>query len=54
MDKVKAKERNAEDEIVRKKNSEEKEKAEEIYRKFLEGKKVSTEELLLLQKHNIV
>ncbi|MDO5835912.1 MAG: phosphoserine phosphatase SerB [Methanobacterium sp.] len=54
MDRVKAKERNAEDEIVRKKNSEEKEKAEEIYRKFLEGKKVSTEELLLLQKHNIV
>ena len=54
MDKVKAKERSAEDEIVRKKNSVEKEKAEEIYRKFLEGKKVSTEELLLLQKHNIV
>lgn len=54
MDRVKAKERSAEDEIVRKKNSEEKEKAEEIYRKFLEGKKVSTEELLLLQKHNIV
>ena len=54
VNRVKAKERNAEDEIVRKKNSEEKEKAEEIYRKFLEGKKVSTEELLLLQKHNIV
>jgi phosphoserine phosphatase len=54
MDKVKAKERSIEDEIVRKKNSEEKEKAEEIYRKFREGKKVSTEELLLLQKHNIV
>ncbi|MBI4813901.1 MAG: HAD-IB family phosphatase [Methanobacterium sp.] len=54
MDRVKAKERSAEDEVVRKKNSEEKEKAEEIYRKFLEGKKVSTEELLLLQKHNIV
>jgi phosphoserine phosphatase len=54
MDKVKAKERSIEDEIVRKKNSVEKEKAEEIYRKFLEGKKVSTEELLLLQKHKIV
>ncbi|NYB51132.1 MAG: phosphoserine phosphatase SerB [Methanobacteriaceae archaeon] len=54
MDRVKAKERSKEDEIVRKKNSEEKEKAEEIYRKFREGKKVSTEELLLLQKHNIV
>ncbi len=54
MDRVKAKERSIEDEIVRKKNSEEKEKAEEIYRKFREGKKVSTEELMLLQKHNIV
>ena len=54
MDRVKAKERSKEDEIVRKKNSVEKEKAEEIYRKFREGKKVSTEELLLLQKHNIV
>ena len=28
--------------------------AEEIYRKFREGKKLSTDELLLLQKHNIV
>ena len=54
MDRVKAKERSIEDKIVRKKNSEEKERAEEIYRKFLEGKKVSTEELMLLQKHNIV
>ena len=54
MDRVKAKERSIEDEIVRKKNSVEREKAEEIYRKFLEGKKVSTEELLLLQKHKIV
>lgn len=54
MDRVKAKERSVEDEIVRQKNSEEKERAEEIYRKFREGKKVSTDELLLLQKHNIV
>jgi phosphoserine phosphatase len=54
MDRVKAKERSIEDEIVRKKTSEERERAEEIYRKFREGKKVSTEELLLLQKHNIV
>ena len=54
MDRVKAKERSIEDEIVRKKNSEEKERAEEIYRKFREGKKVSTDELLLLQKHKIV
>ena len=54
MDRVKAKESSIEDKIVRKKNSEEKERAEEIYRKFREGKKVSTEELMLLQKHNIV
>ena len=51
---VKAKERNRETEIVRQQNKEEKERAEDIYRKFREGKKLSTEELLLLQKHNIV
>jgi len=54
LDRVKAKERNRESEIVRKQNKEEKEKAQDIYQKFLEGKKLSTEELLLLQKHNIV
>jgi phosphoserine phosphatase len=54
LDKVKAKERNRETEIVRKQNKQEKEKAEDIYRKFREGKKLSTDELLLLQKHNIV
>jgi len=54
LDRVKAKERNRETEIVRQQNKEEKEKAEDIYRKFREGKKLSTEELLLLQKHNIV
>ncbi|MEN6328706.1 MAG: phosphoserine phosphatase SerB [Methanobacteriaceae archaeon] len=54
LDRVKAKERNRETEIVRQQNKEEKERAEEIYRKFREGKKLSTEELLLLQKHNIV
>lgn len=54
LDKAKAKERHKEDIIIEKKNIEEKEKAEEIYRKFREGKKLSTDELLLLQKHNVV
>ena len=35
------------------KNQEEKEKAETIFEKFKNGKKLSTEELLLLQKYNI-
>ena len=35
------------------KNREEKERAEEIFEKFKKGAKVSTEELLLLQKYNI-
>ena len=35
------------------KNKEEKEKAEAIFEKFKNGKKLSTEELLLLQKYNI-
>ncbi|MCR5026752.1 MAG: phosphoserine phosphatase SerB [Methanobrevibacter sp.] len=35
------------------KNREEKERAEEIFKKFKQGGKVSTEELLLLQKYNI-
>src|SRR5690606_13914826 len=54
LDKVKAKERYKEDRISEKKNIEEKERAEEIYRKFREGKKLTTDELLLLQKHKIV
>ena len=36
-----------------KKNREEKERAEEIFAKFKQGGKVSTEEILLLQKYNI-
>ena len=35
------------------KNREEKERAEEIFEKFKQGGKLSTEELLLLQKYNI-
>jgi phosphoserine phosphatase len=54
LDKAKAKERHKEDLISEKKNSQEKERAEEIYRKFRDGKKLSTDELLLLQKHNVV
>ncbi len=54
LDKVKAKERNMESEKSKKKNMAEKEIARDIYEKFKEGKKLSTEELRLLQKHNIV
>ncbi len=54
LDKVKAKKRYREDEITHSENIKEKERAQEIYRKFRGGKKLSTEELLLLQKHNIV
>ncbi|MGB8233139.1 MAG: phosphoserine phosphatase SerB [Methanobacterium sp.] len=54
LDKVKAKERNMESEKSKKKNMAEKEIAKDIYEKFKEGKKLSTEELRLLQKHNIV
>lgn len=54
LDKVKAKERNIESEKNKKKNMAEKEIAKDIYEKFKEGKKLSTEELRLLQKHNIV
>jgi phosphoserine phosphatase len=54
LDKAKAKERYKEDIISEKKNIQEKERAEEIYRKFRDGKKLTTDELLLLQKHNIV
>jgi len=54
LDKVKAKERNMESDKNKKKNMAEKEIARDIYEKFKEGKKLSTEELRLLQKHNIV
>ena len=54
LDKVKAKKRYKEDEVSHNENAKEKERAQEIYRKFLGGKKLSTDELLLLQKHNVV
>lgn len=53
LDKVKAQNRHRGDREAEKNNQKEKEKAEEIFRKFLGGKKLTTEELLLLQKHNI-
>lgn len=54
LDKAKAKERRKEDLKIEEKNTQEKERAEEIYRKFRDGKKLTTDELLLLQRHNIV
>ncbi len=54
LDKVKARKRHREDTESQKENVKEKEKAQEIYRKFQGGKKLTTQELLLLQKHKIV
>lgn len=50
---LKSRRRDMESRTSRKKNQEEKERAEEIYRRFKEGKKLSTDELLLLQKHQV-
>jgi phosphoserine phosphatase len=49
----KSKRRSVDKQANIKKNREEKERAEEIFEKFKNGKKLSTEELLLLQRHNI-
>ena len=49
----KSKRRKSEKQSSTKKNREEKEKAEDIFEKFKNGKKLTTEELLLLQKHDI-
>jgi len=54
VDKIKVQKLNLENEIIMKKNIKEKALAEGIYEKFKEGKKLTTDELLLLQKHNIV
>lgn len=53
LDTFKSKRRSNEGKQSRKQNKEEKEKAESIFKKFKAGKKLSTEELLLLQKHDI-
>lgn len=49
----KSKRRRTERQSSNKKNREEKERAEDIFDKFKKGKKLTTEELLLLQKHDI-
>ena len=49
----KSKRRRTEKQSNHKKNLEEKERAEDIFDKFKKGKKLTTEELLLLQKHDI-
>ena len=49
----KSKRRRTEKQSNNKKNREEKERAEDIFDKFKKGKKLTTEELLLLQKHDI-
>lgn len=54
LDKVKAKKRNFENKATNKKNREEKEHAMDIYQKFKDGKKLNTDEFMLLQKHNVI
>ncbi|MGF7118403.1 phosphoserine phosphatase SerB [Methanobacterium oryzae] len=54
LDKVKSKKRSRDSEATMKKNSEEKAHAEDIYQKFKDGKKLNTDELMLLQKHNVI
>lgn len=54
LDKIKSKKRSKDSEATMKKNSEEKAHAEDIYQKFKDGKKLNTDELLLLQKHNVI
>ena len=54
LDKIKSKRRTEESKVTMKKNREEKELAEDIYQKFKDGKKLNTDELMLLQKHNVI
>lgn len=54
LDKVRSKKRNFETEANSKKNKKEKEHAMDIYEKFKDGKKLNTDELMLLQKHNVI
>jgi len=54
LDKIKAKERSSENEESKKKNMAEREVAQDIFEKFKQGKKLSKDELMLLQKHHIV
>ncbi|MBE6485455.1 MAG: phosphoserine phosphatase SerB [Methanosphaera stadtmanae] len=54
MDQAKAKPRNRKSEEKSNSDLKEKEQAEEIFQKFKDGKKLTTEEFLLLQKYNIM
>lgn len=54
MDQAKAKPRNRKSEDKNEGEVKEKELAEEIFQKFKDGKKLTTEEFLLLQKYNIM
>ena len=54
MDKAKAKPRGRKSEDKSENDVKEKEHAEEIFQKFKDGKKLTTEEFLLLQKYNIM
>ena len=54
MDQAKAKPRNRKTEEKSDSDLKEKELAEEIFQKFKDGKKLTTEEFLLLQKYNIM
>jgi phosphoserine phosphatase len=54
LDKIRSRKRNRENEATAKENIKEKAHAEDIYEKFKSGKKLNTDELLLLQKHNVI
>ena len=54
MDQAKSKSRNRKPEDKSDGDAKEKEQAEEIFQKFKDGKKLTTEEFLLLQKYNIM
>ena len=54
MDQAKAKPRARKTEDKSNSDLKEKEQAEEIFQKFKDGKKLTTEEFLLLQKYNIM
>jgi len=54
LDKSKNKKRVFESQVSDKKNKKEKELAKDIYEKFKDGKKLNTDELMLLQKHNVI
>jgi phosphoserine phosphatase len=54
INKLKTKKRSLNSKIAEKENIKEKKLAEDIFQKFKNGKKLSTDELLLLQKHDVV